>query len=279
MEAFESFVAIALEAEGLVVSEALKFRVPLQTQKTAYKEIQTHGYEVDLVGARSDRLVLATVKSFFGSRGVAAEHVTGTTADQVARKRYRLLNDPELRSAVVSAAAERFGYETSQVRLRLYAGKFAGPAQGIHEQLIRDWCASQFAGGGPIEVIGIKDVLARVLDAAAHTQYRDNPVLVTMKVLETAGLLAHSLPPTPALVGGSGISVRRAGTGTAAMSLLLAPSHDVESVVQGDVARGRHLSAYQGEIIADLRVPHDLEDDLPDITATAAQRTPNEAVL
>ena len=29
------------------------------------------------MGARADRLVLATVKSFFGSRGVVADHVTG----------------------------------------------------------------------------------------------------------------------------------------------------------------------------------------------------------
>ena len=82
------------------------------------------------MGARSDRLVLATVKSFFGSRGMVAEHVTGATADDGARKRYRLLNDPELRTAVIVVAAERFGYRVGQVRLRLYAGKFAAQAQG-----------------------------------------------------------------------------------------------------------------------------------------------------
>jgi hypothetical protein len=175
MEAFESFVAIALDAEDLVVSEAVKFRVALPTRKAAYAETQAHRYEVDLVGARSGRLVLATVKSFLGSRGVAADHVTGATPDESARRQYRLLNDPEVRSAVVSAAAARFGYDPSQVR---------------------DWCAEQVAGRGPIEVIGIKEILAKVLRAAAETQYRDNAVLVTMKVLEAAGLLAHELPPT-----------------------------------------------------------------------------------
>ena len=195
MEAFESFVAVALETEDLVVSEAIKFRVALPTKKAAYEEIQTHGYEVDLVGARSDRLVLATVKSFFGSRGVVAEHVTGATADDGARKRYRLLNDPELRTAVVAAAAERFGYQAGQVRLRLYAGRFAAQAQGLHEQRIRDWCARQIAGGGPIEVIGITEVITKVLGAAAQKQYRENAVLVTMKVLEAAGLLNLGLPP------------------------------------------------------------------------------------
>lgn len=84
MEAFESFVAIALEADGFVVSPAVKFDVKRRTRKAAYKEMQTHGYEVDLVAARSDQLVLATLKSFLGSAGVRAEDVMGrdpTSAD------------------------------------------------------------------------------------------------------------------------------------------------------------------------------------------------------
>ena len=92
MESFEQFVAVAMEAEGLIVSEAIKFPVQRRTQKASHAEVQTHGYEVDLVGARSDRLVPATVKSFFGSRGVAADHVTGATSDTRARSLYVLLN-------------------------------------------------------------------------------------------------------------------------------------------------------------------------------------------
>jgi hypothetical protein len=68
MEAFESFVALALETEGLVVSEALRFDIPRQTTSG----LQTHGYEVDLVGARQDLLVLASVKSYFGCSYVKA---------------------------------------------------------------------------------------------------------------------------------------------------------------------------------------------------------------
>jgi hypothetical protein len=33
LEAFESFVALAMETEGLVVSEAVKFKLVLQTKK------------------------------------------------------------------------------------------------------------------------------------------------------------------------------------------------------------------------------------------------------
>ncbi|MGN9920246.1 hypothetical protein [Micromonospora palomenae] len=90
MEAFESMVALALEDEQLVVSEAVKFPVPRQTSSG----LQTHGYEVDLVGARSDKLILASVKSAFGSRGIVANHVVGATDDVRARKLYALLNDP-----------------------------------------------------------------------------------------------------------------------------------------------------------------------------------------
>src|SRR3954463_3677332 len=90
VEAFESFVALALETEDLVVSEALKFPVTQQTPSG----LQTHGHEVDLVGARSDRLVLASVKSFFGSKGVFADHVAGTAAKREHNQRYALLNKP-----------------------------------------------------------------------------------------------------------------------------------------------------------------------------------------
>jgi hypothetical protein len=194
VEAFESFVAIALEDEGYVVSEAVKFPVTQMTAKAAYREVQTHGYEVDLVAARADRLVLATVKSFFGSHGVVADHVTGETAKTRAGKLYLLLNNPAIRTGVITAAADRYGYPASQIQLRLYVGKFAGPTRGQHEARIRTWCAEQTAGAGPIEVFGIHDVIQRVLHAAAKKQYRDNAVLVTMKVLEAARLLNLTLP-------------------------------------------------------------------------------------
>jgi hypothetical protein len=69
-----------------------------------------------------------------------------------------------------------------------------GPKQGQHEKRIREWCARQTAGAGPIEVFGVEDVVSKVRRAAAHRQYRDNAVLVTMKVLEAADLLSLKLP-------------------------------------------------------------------------------------
>jgi len=51
------------------------------------------------VGARADRLVLASVKSYVGSHGVVAEHVSGETRDEKARKRYSSLNRREVSRA------------------------------------------------------------------------------------------------------------------------------------------------------------------------------------
>ena len=189
MEAYEAFVALGLESEGFVVSDALKFRVTRQTTSG----LQTHGYEVDLVGARADGLVLASVKSFFGSQGVYASHVAGTHAKPAFNKRYALLNDSFIRDAVVSLAAERFGYTLDQVEMRLYVGKFAGK-RGSNEEAVRDWCATQRVGAGPIRVFGVNEVVEQVRGVAASSQYRDNAPLVAMKVLEAAGVLKFELP-------------------------------------------------------------------------------------
>jgi hypothetical protein len=192
MESFEQFVAVAMETEGLVVSEAVKFPVQRKVSKLAREETQTHGYEVDLIGARADHLVLATVKSFFGSRGVVAEHVMATGGSPRSRRLYMLLNDPVIRTSVVAAAAKRYGYTRDQVTLRLYVGRFAAPASGTHEAAIRAWAARQKVGSGAVEVFGLSDVVDLVRKAAASKTYRDNPVLVTMKVLDAAGLLVRT---------------------------------------------------------------------------------------
>ena len=184
MEAFEQFVALSMESEGLVVSGALKFNVTRKTRKAAYDEYQTHGFEVDLVGARRDRLVLATVKSFFGSRGVVASHVKGDGTSYA--KWYALLNQTDVREAVVNGAAERFGYDVDQIEMRLYAGRFSTAAS---EAEIREWAKSQVIGSGPLQVYDAKHVVAKVRAAAKSKQYRDSAVLATLKVLDATGAL------------------------------------------------------------------------------------------
>ncbi|MGH3534658.1 MAG: hypothetical protein ACRDQG_08085 [Pseudonocardiaceae bacterium] len=189
MESFESFVALALEDEGLVVSEAVKFPVTRQTARISRQEIQTHGFEVDLVGARAGKLVLATVKSFLGSRGVVAEHVTGQGGPPTAQRLYALLNDPVVREAVLNAAAHRYGYRLDQVELRLYVGRFAAPKKGDHERAIREWCTAQRVGAGRIRVVGLVEVATIARRVASRKQYRDNAALTAIKVLDAAGML------------------------------------------------------------------------------------------
>jgi hypothetical protein len=174
-----------MESEGLVVSGALKFPVTRQTRKTSHVEIQTHGFEVDLVGANRDKLVLATVKSFFGSRGVAADHVTGKSAKFASL--YAMLNDPIVREGVSEGAATRFGYDLDQVELRLYVGKFAG---GDNEQRVREWCATQNVGSGPVAVVGASDVVRVVRRVAGSKTYRDSAVIAALKVLGATNNLA-----------------------------------------------------------------------------------------
>ena len=184
MEAFESFVSLAMESEGLLVSGPHKFKVKRVTRKTSKEEHQTHGYEVDLIGIRKDKLVLASVKSLFGSGGVFADRVIGESPTHSSQ--YKLINDKPLRDEVARQAAERFGYKLSEVELRLYAGKFSSTK---HEVQIREWCGTQLVGSGPIKVFGAKEIVASVLSEAKETQYRDNPVLATLKVLEHLSLL------------------------------------------------------------------------------------------
>lgn len=186
MEAFESFVALTMEADGLVVSEAVKF--PVKVPVPSREGFQTHGFEVDLVGANSRRLVLASVKSFLGSRGVAAEHVTGSSANRAANGRYAMFNNATVRQGVIDGACERYGYKPRQLELRLYAGKFADK-RGRHREQIAEYLSSLEIGGGKLRLFGLDDVVPRALQLAGSTQYRDNAALVAIKVLDAAGVL------------------------------------------------------------------------------------------
>jgi hypothetical protein len=115
--------------------------------------------------------------------------VTGKAPDERATKRYALLNNKDIRSQVVAEAATRYGYPLRQVELRLYVGRFAAPTRGTHEAAIREWAAHQRVGAGRIKVYGLTEVVGAVRDAAERKQYRDDPVLVTLKVLQAVGEL------------------------------------------------------------------------------------------
>lgn len=197
MEAFEQFIAVAMEEEGLVVSSAVKFFVTRKVKKEGRDEFQRHGYEVDLVGANAEGLVLATVKSFFGSRGVQAKEVMGKSGSTGS---YRLLNDRWLRTKVLAKAHEIYHYPPEQIQLRLYVGKFAGKG-GADERAIRAWCAKQGLKSGPIQVFSVDEVVDKVKKVAARRTYFNNPSIVALKVLQASGDLDLKMP-TPEQDGG-----------------------------------------------------------------------------
>lgn len=133
--------------------------------------------------------MLATVKSFFGSGGVRSEEVMGKAKTEKGNKLYALLNNKQIRNAVIKEATAKYGYPKDQVELRLYVGKFAAPVKGHHRQAIEKWAAEQHAGGGPVKIVGVDQVVDRVRAVSAKKQYRDNPVIVAIKVLDAAGEL------------------------------------------------------------------------------------------
>jgi hypothetical protein len=193
VEGFEHLVKVALESENLIVSSNLKFPVAKKTKKKGGREIQTHGYEIDLVGARSDLLVLASVKSFFGSRGVNRQGFEGI-ADRDRKTYfglYKLFNDSEVRRGVVAKAAERFGYRVDQIELRLYVGKFQNEKE---RQAISDHLGRILAGRGPIKVIALNEIIAALLGVIESKTYFNDPVVITLKALQHAKLLEDRTP-------------------------------------------------------------------------------------
>lgn len=198
MEAFESFVALALEAEDFVVAGPMKFKHKMQTKNKKSVVFQEHGYEIDLVGAKADKLVLASVKGFFGSGGVRPLEVTGE-AGPTKSSGYKLLNDTKLRDAIVKQAAEKFGYKPNQVELRLYGGIFKGGDKGLDQ--VRTWAQKQIVGGAPIGVYSGSQIAEVVVKMAQSKTYRNHEILLAIKTLSSAGFITRPETTKPVLSG------------------------------------------------------------------------------
>lgn len=180
MEGFEHVCKVALESENFVVASNLKFPVARQTRKLT-REVQTHGYEVDLVGARNGCLVLASVKSFFGSGGVSCDGFRGLAKKESNKfKRYLLFNDPDIQHGVIAKAAEFFGYAESEVQLRLYVGKFRSEED---RRRIEEHLGKERDGFRTAEVIGIERIIDQIRNVAKRKMYQNDPVVMMMKAL------------------------------------------------------------------------------------------------
>jgi hypothetical protein len=93
-----------------------------------------------------------------------------------------MLNDRPLREAMIAEACKIYGYKPSEVEVRFYAGNF----NGKDEHKVREWCSKEIAGGGPIEVYNLVEVIDTVVELAKSKTYIDDPALVAVKAVGIA---------------------------------------------------------------------------------------------
>lgn len=192
MEAFEHVAKVFLESQGYAVSTNVKFFVRRRTKKQAYEEYQEHGYEVDLVAARADELLLGSVKSFFGSFGLSRQFFRQIAEES--KKDWwesnKLFNEPEVQAGVLAGAAERFRYPPAQIFLGLFVGKF----KSGDEADIRTHLAQMCFGGGAVRLFDLRAIMKGVVTEAERKTYRDDPVIVALKCLHELGWIAPTFP-------------------------------------------------------------------------------------
>ena len=184
MEAFEHIVKVFLEAEGYVVTSNVKFPVRRKTKKARYDEYQTHGYEVDIVAAKHNSLILGSVKSFFGSPGVNRQGFKGI-ADLSKRtdfKRYTLFNEPEVREGILKEAVRQYGYPPDCVQFCLFVGKFVEGDKTV----VTNYLNEIVVGAGPVKVFDLRTIVEGLLTAAQSKTYYNDPVVMTLKALKEA---------------------------------------------------------------------------------------------
>lgn len=186
MEAFEQVVKVFLEANGYIVTSNVKFPVRRKTKKLRYDEYQTHGYEVDIVAARHDSLILGSVKSFFGSVGVNRQGFRGIadTSRQTYFQSYAIFNEHEIREGILSEAEKRYGYPRSQIQFWLFVGRF----KAGNESIITNHLSGIETGAGPVRVVNLNSIIEGLLEAAQSKTYYNDPVIVTLKALKEAGV-------------------------------------------------------------------------------------------
>lgn len=184
MEAFEHVVKLFLEAEGYVVMGGAKFPVRRETRNGGTQE---HGYEVDIVAARGDSLLLGSVKSFFKSEGVRRQGFRGIADEEQTTHygSYRMFNEPDVRDGIVNGASRRYDFPLAQIRLALFAGRF----RKSEEQMVRDHLEGMVVGGGPVRVVGPEEIATKLVELADRKTYINDPVVAALKLLRGTGLL------------------------------------------------------------------------------------------
>lgn len=194
MEAFEHVAKVFLESKGYAVSSNVKFPVRRRTKKQAYEEYQEHGYEVDLVAARHDELLLGSVKSFLGSYGLSRQFFRDicTSASNQWNKN-KLFTEPEIREGVLAEASRRYGYPINRIFLGLFVGKFkSGDEADICAHVSQMRC-----GGGAVRLFKLRTILAGVVTEAKRKTYHDDPVIVALKCLHEVDWITSDYQSQP----------------------------------------------------------------------------------
>jgi hypothetical protein len=118
-----------LEAEDLVVSGGVKFAVKLPTRKAAYIEEETHGYEVDLVGAHAEHSPPVDTSQSGNRRRLEIQR------DREPAPRVSMSRTPWTSASLASAHAGDSRCRSSTIRgvERLLPGLLSKPSEEIGE--------------------------------------------------------------------------------------------------------------------------------------------------
>jgi len=174
MEAYEHVVKVWLETKGFVVSSGVKFPVKVLTRKKSRQEYQVHGYEMDLVAARRDKLVLVNVKSYFGSHGLSLKRL----------QEEKLFSDPVIFKGVIREACKRYGYSVEDIELWVASGRVTPKKRIAIEAYLEMFSKRQKIRTAFIGVEAIADGLVAAIE---HKMYINDPVIAVLRALDAAG--------------------------------------------------------------------------------------------
>lgn len=181
MESFEHVVKVYLESLGYAVSCGVKFPIKLRVKsKDGKKHYQRHGYEVDVVAAKHGELLLGSVKSFFGSKGVNRQGFKGlANPDRRTHfPRYLMFNRLKIGNGIIREASKLYGYQKEQIRLALFVGRFlACDKDAVRKHLTERG----------VKVVGPDEIVKQLLTLVSKKTYVNDPVITTLRLLYAEG--------------------------------------------------------------------------------------------
>ncbi len=176
MESYEHVTKVWMEAQGFIVSSGVKFPLKLPTNKKSRAESQKHGYEIDLIAARQDRLVLVNVKSYFGSKGLS---LTGL-------KNEKMFSRDEVWEGIITGACNRYGYSRDKIELWVVAGLVSPRNKTTILKYLQILATDR---GTPTRFFDAADVAQGLVDSTESKTYINDPVIATVRTLREARFL------------------------------------------------------------------------------------------